>query len=365
MSRFPSQAKQVLTEFGDLFEPEEAQEPILSRPVRGALMEWLTEIWAEKALAELKVKPRRKALFDGPPGVGKTTLAHHLAARLGLPMLAVRPDKIIDCWVGSSGRNIGALFEAAKSPDRPIVLFIDEFDALAPKRTVVTQGADQHRNEAVNTLLQRLEQHTGFVIAATNFPERVDEAIWRRFEIQIHLTLPDQEARERILALYLDPLGLPKRALVNLAQSMGEASPALMRSFCENLKRQIVVGPQLKLPMTAEAVVERLLAACQPHPDLPKPQLWSVGAGDRSIKGMPWPLPLAADLADDDSDALSADPAGHALADVAAGKPITANPYPFGDDRRPAYDAAWQVAAGSDGMGPGGGNNVVTLGKKP
>lgn len=174
-------------DFGDIFEPSEAQEPILAKPVRNALLEWLTEIFAKDELTALGVAERRRAIFDGPPGVGKTTLAHHLSARLGLRMLAVRPERLIDKWVGSTGRNIGALFDcvdalAKADPPEPILLFLDEFDAVAFKRREATQGAEDERNGFVNTLLQRIEQHKGFLIAATNFAEHIDRAIWRRFE---------------------------------------------------------------------------------------------------------------------------------------------------------------------------------------
>lgn len=352
-----------LKDFGDLFLPEEAVEPILAGPVRGALLQWLTEIWAEDELAQVGVKARRKAMFDGPPGGGKTTLAHHLAARLGLPMLAVRPDKIIDCYLGSTGRNLGALFEAAGHKESPIVLFIDEFDALAPKRTEVRQGADQARNEMVNTLLQRLEQHDGFLIAATNHPANIDTAIWRRFDIHITLDLPGQDERERILARYLDPFGLPPRALGELAVAMETASPALMRQFCENLKRQIVIGPKLKLDMSPRAVVGRLTASCQPHPDLGAPRLWSLGADDKAVALMPWPLQLAKDVADGGGVEGEADPAAAGKAACEAGLPITANPYPFRDPRRPAWDTAWRAASDTDGMGPSAGV-VAFPGKK-
>ena len=302
--------KRELTEFGDLFLPEEAEEPILGAGVRAALMEWLTEIWADKQLKAVGIAARRRAIFDGPSGCGKTTLAHHLAARLGLPMLAVRPDRIIDKYVGQTGQNIGDLFEAAKAQlnGQPILIFIDEFDALAPKRRKAEQAADNGRNESVNTLLQRLEQHQGFLIAATNHADHIDPAIWRRFDMHITVAMPGLEERERILARYLAPYGLPKASLTELGRACDLASPALMRALCENIKRQIVLGPLLKSDMAKEAVFLRVLASCHPHPDLGSPRLWSLQDKDHAVRSMPWPLPKAADLPALEAAANEADP---------------------------------------------------------
>jgi len=285
--------------YGDLLTPSEAAEPILARPVRNALLEWLTEIFAEKELEEANLKPRRRALFSGKPGTGKTTLAHHLAARLGLNMLVVKPERIIGSFLGSTGRNIGKLFDLAAKCNPPVILFMDEFDAIAIKRKEANSGAEEERNSWVNTLLQRVEQHDGFIIAATNFAGHIDPAVWRRFDVHIEVDLPGQFERERILERYLAPWGLPRQSLKLLAESCETASPALMRQLAEAMKRQLVIGPKVRWDMRREPTIERMLAAIQPHPDVGKPRLWAHGARDAAIAAMPWPLPKADEIKDD------------------------------------------------------------------
>ena len=151
-------------------------------------------------------------------------------------------------------------------------------------------ASEANHNNTINTLLQRLDAHEGFIIAATNEAKAIDPAVWRRFDIHIHVDLPGQFERERILDRYLAPYHLQEEPLKRLAEALETAAPALIRQFCEALKRNIVVGPNAGWNMQREAVITRIITAVEPHPDNGKPRLWSQGAKDIAVRWMTWPL---------------------------------------------------------------------------
>jgi len=141
-----------------------------------------------------------KLLFVGPPGTGKTSLALALARKLHLPLLEVRLSMITSQYLGETSKNIDRIFDLAKALS-PCILFIDEFDFVAKSRVADDHGA---MKRAVNSLLKNIDQvslvrHGVLLIGATNHPQLLDEAAWRRFDEVVEFGLPDREMRRSIL----------------------------------------------------------------------------------------------------------------------------------------------------------------------
>ena len=144
-------------------------------------------------------------LMYGPPGTGKSRLARYIAQELGLDLYVARLDGLISSFLGSTSKNIRALFDfAAKTP---CVLFLDEFDAIAKLR-----GDSQELGElkrVVNSFIQNLDTlgNQSIVIAATNHQELLDSAIWRRFSYRLALDFPTAELRRMMWAEFSAELG--------------------------------------------------------------------------------------------------------------------------------------------------------------
>lgn len=166
--------------------------------VSARLIEFIQSIRASEKLAAAGIRHPARILFYGPPGCGKTQVARLIAAELGLPLLTVRCDTLVSSLLGQTSRNLRRVFEHAEN--RPCVLFLDEFDALAKSRSDVREIGELQR--VVIALLQNIDALSPetVLIAATNHEELLDRAVWRRFAWHVPLALPDMALRVRIWA---------------------------------------------------------------------------------------------------------------------------------------------------------------------
>jgi len=280
-----------LKAFADVLMPTDAEEPILAPSVRAAVFEWLTEVRAAGDLADAGLKPRRTALLYGPPGCGKTTLAHHFAARLGLPLACVRSESLIGSLLGSTGQNIGKLFDAMAATEGKVVIFFDEVDALGGRR-MDDQGASVERASSLNVLLRRIERFNGTALAATNRQDFLDPALWRRFDMQISVDLPGSDERFAILRRYAAPFQPTDDDIDLLVKLTGGASPALLRGLMEGVKRTLIVGPKIgRSTDDPIAVFGSVVAAVAPAPEYTPPRLWAVAEAVSELDAFTWPMP--------------------------------------------------------------------------
>ena len=175
---------------------------VLTTQQEGEIQKLVKAIEHREYLASIGLREIGKLLFVGPPGTGKTSVARALARKLGLPFVEVKLSMITSQYLGETAKNVEKTFEVAKRL-APCILFIDEFDFVAK-----TRSSDEHAaiKRAVNTLLKSIDevsliQDEVLLIGATNHPDQLDAAAWRRFDEIVNFPKPDAGMRADILRI--------------------------------------------------------------------------------------------------------------------------------------------------------------------
>jgi SpoVK/Ycf46/Vps4 family AAA+-type ATPase len=186
------------------------------------------------------LSPRRKLLLTGPPGCGKTMTASALAGELGVPLFVVRLDGLITKYMGESISKLRLIFDAMEQT-RAVYLF-DEFDSIGTHRGFVNDVGEIKR--VLNSFLMFIEQDasTGLVMAATNHPQSLDYALFRRFDELIEYELPTADLIEETLK---NKLCLYERVKVNFRKVAAAAqgfSYAEITQACEEAVKDAVLN---------------------------------------------------------------------------------------------------------------------------
>ena len=163
----------------------------LDKTVRTACQELIEEQHRASVLRAHGLEPRHRLLLVGPPGNGKTSLAHSLAFELSLPLFTVRYDAVVTSYLGETAQRLRRLFDFVRT--EPCVLFFDEFDAIGKERGDLHETGEIKR--VVTTLLLQLDDLPPYcvLVGATNHPELLDRATWRRFEMKLEIGKPSDD----------------------------------------------------------------------------------------------------------------------------------------------------------------------------
>lgn len=217
-------------------------EMVLNPKVENKILRIEKEYFARERLAHHGLKPRKKILFYGSSGCGKSMAAERIAWDLGLPFYKVRFDSIISSYLGESASNLQKLFESVN--DYPCVLLLDEFDIIGKQRNNSSNDVGEiHR--IVNILLGLLEEYDGegILIATTNLEGSLDKALFRRFDDFIELPKPTESEIIELLKITLSALKLDAGIdFAKYAKKMVGMSYAIIVKIANDAAKKAVIS---------------------------------------------------------------------------------------------------------------------------
>jgi len=217
------------------------EELILPKELRQDIDDMIEEQQRADVLRGHGLEPRNRVLLVGEPGTGKTTLAEAIAESIAVPLFVVRYESMIGSYLGETAARLKRVFDYARTT--PCVLFFDEFDAIGKERGDIHETGEIKR--VVTSLLMQIDELPSYTIvaAATNHPELLDRAAWRRFQLRLNLPLPTQKELlayiEAFAARFGEPLGHSPGAI---AKSLGLISYAEAEEFCLDMRRRQILA---------------------------------------------------------------------------------------------------------------------------
>jgi SpoVK/Ycf46/Vps4 family AAA+-type ATPase len=218
--------------------PERALDSlILPRNIHDQIKEVVEEQHRAELLHAHNLRARNRILFAGPPGNGKTSLAEALAFELMYPLVVVRYETLIGSYLGETSGRLKHLLDYART--QRCVLFFDEFETLGKERGDTHETGEIKR--VVSSLLLQIDDLPDYVVvvAASNHPELLDRAVWRRFQVRVELPLPTRKQ----LSQYIETISLRCRtnfgyAPETLAKHMLGLNFAEVEEFCLSVVRR-------------------------------------------------------------------------------------------------------------------------------
>lgn len=213
---------------------------VLPEKIRAQVQEFVEEQHRAELLHAHNLRARNRILLAGPPGNGKTTLAEALAFELMYPLIVIRYETLVGSYLGETSSRLKSVLDYART--QRCVLFFDEFETLGKERGDTHETGEIKR--VVSSLLLQLDEMPDYVVvvAASNHPELLDKAVWRRFQLRIELPTPTRGQ----LTQYIASIG--QRSGVNfgyepatLAKHLLGLNFAETEEFCLGVVRRAVL----------------------------------------------------------------------------------------------------------------------------
>ena len=237
----------------------------LSTGTLASIQELIEEQSRADVLRAHGVEPRHRIMLVGPPGNGKTSLAEAIAEALGVGFFVVRYELLIGSYLGETASRLRRILDYARTT--PCVLFFDEFDAIGKER------GDKHETgeikRVVSSLLMQVDELPSYtvLVAATNHPELLDRAAWRRFQLQIDLPPPTSAAAAKYIEEFFRPLKEPLgHRPATIIKNLGPLSFSELEQFCLDIRRRqlLSMGSQALKPIVA-AQMKRWMCRSRSH----------------------------------------------------------------------------------------------------